>query len=272
MQYTIGEETKIEYDVVCGQKVTVDTEVAVPIQVKQEGPIPDKYEQCLYVRNDRQNDAVGCYLNLYVAKRDVYGFRLKFRLEYPLGFTLNFFDNLMGNVGNNSTGPVIGIRGIGTASGDREKYIYFGWDTTNFDLVNVNDVVTDPNLPIELTYDNRSYYFKINGIQCGQKKKLTRPSNDSEYWLFGTRDDDGTVRATYSAKYQTNLVRIYGATFYGNHAEDGTYLNDNNIIADFVPVKCLEDDTFGVFDVVRRIYVNNGSLSSLPKSLVGGYE
>lgn len=272
MQYTIGEETKIEYDVVCGQKVTVDTEVAVPIQVKQEGLIPDKYEQCLYVRNDRQNDSVGCYLNLFVTKLDVRAFKIKFRLEYPQGFTLRFFDNLMGNVGNNNTGPIVGLRGTGDAVGNYVKYIYFGWDTTNFDLVNVNDVVTDPNLPIELTYDDRSYYFKINGIQCGSRKKLTRPTNDSEYWLFGTRNDDGTPRATYSATYQTNLVRIYGVTFYGSHAEGGTYLNDNNIIADFVPVKCLEDNTFGMFDVVRRFYVNNGSLSNLPKSLVGGYE
>lgn len=272
MQYTIDGETKIEYDVVTGQKVSVEREVVVPIQVKQEGLIPDKYEQCLYVRNNRQNDVVGCYLNLGVSKRDVRAFKLKFRLEYPQGFTLMFFDNLMGNVGNNNAGPVIGLRGIGDASGNYAKYIYFGWDTTNFDLVNVNDVVTDQNIPIELTYDDYSYYFKVNGIQCGQRKKLTRPTNDSEYWLFGTRNDDGTIKATYSATYQTNLVRIYGVTFYGSHSENRSYINDNNIIADFVPVKCLEDNTFGMFDVVRRFYVNNGALSNLPKSLVGGYE
>lgn len=272
MQYTIGEETKIEYDVVCGQKVTVDTEVSVPIQVKQEGPIPDKYERCLYVRNNLENDDVGCYLNLYVPKRDVYGFKIQFRLEYPSGLTLRFFDSLFGNVGNNNTGPVIGLRGTSDDNGNYQKYIYFGWNTTNFDLVDINDVVTDPNMPIELTYDNKSYYFKVNGIQCGSRKKLTRPTNDSEYWLFGVRGDDGTIYETYSSAYQSNLVRIYGATFYGNHAEDGTYINDNNIIADFVPVKCLDDNTFGMFDVARRIYVNNGTLSSLPKSLVGGYE
>lgn len=272
MQYTIGEETKIEYDVVTGQSVTVESEVSVPIQVKQEGLIPDKYEQCLYVRNERENNVVGCYLNLGVSKRDVRAFKIRFRLEYPSGFTLNFFDNLMGNIGNNNTGPIIGLRGTGDAQGNRIKNIYFAWDTTNFDLVNIGDVVTDQNQPIELTYDDYSYYFKVNGIQCGQRKKLTRPTNDSEYWLFGTRNDDGTPRATYSATYQEVLVRIYGVTFYGSHSENRTYLNDNNIIADFVPVKSLEDNTFGMFDVVRRFFVNNGSLSNLPKSLVGGYE
>lgn len=86
MQYTIDGETKIEYDVVTGQNVSVEREVVAPVVTleRPEPIIPDRYVEVDYITPLLCDANQGAYINIALNSTfDIWGYSVCFSLDVP---------------------------------------------------------------------------------------------------------------------------------------------------------------------------------------------
>lgn len=309
MQYTIGEETKIEYDVVCGQKVSVDTEVAVPIVSveKPEPLIPTRYTQVRYIQLVQSTHASGSYVNLNsVSNYDIWGYSVSFNVDPSLW---SYDDGNWANILGYSWGTKwyerlcvarrynypeqIVIRGVqGTSNDGAGSVIYKSSMQYAFDndlcytitRVFQNQRQNYGNPYSDFAYSSLGEPFRWNiygstlsndtgsvNMNALTSNYLQSYGRDESFYLFSYQQNGKPVNYAYKP-----LIRIFEVRFYKNIGGESSYFaphyTENDVIAWWHPVYDNVDGVYGMYDVINRCFRTAGPCGSYGADNITGPE
>lgn len=308
MQYTIGEETKIEYDVVCGQKVTADTEVAVPIVsvAKPEPLIPERYAQVDYITLKNVTQSRGSYINLNsVSNYDIWGYSVSFVVDPSLwdpnngnwcniigfGWGTSYYERLaIGRrdgystqmivravQGTNETaapGGVIYKSSMAQAFNTGECFTI----TRAFQHINSNH--GNPYATFAYSSLGKPFRWNIytaltNNTGSASMIPLTNSvrssyGRDESFYLFSYGVNGKPKQYSYYP------VRIFEVRFYRNVGKEYEYnipqYTKEDVIAWWYPVYDKTAGVYGMYDVVNRCFRSAGPCSYYGEDNITGPE
>lgn len=310
MQYTIGEETKIEYDVVCGQKVTVDTEVAVPVVSveKPEPLIPERYTQVKYITVNKCTDSFGSYINLNsVSNYDIWGYTVSYSVDPDLwSYDAVSYANIIGFSWGSSWYERLAIT-------KRNSY------PEQIIVKSIQGTAENSGAGAPITKSSMRAFFNIN--QCHtvthcfqhQRSNSGSPYTDFAYSSFGEpfrwdiygstltnytgsannqpltamlQKSYGRDESFYAFSYSQNgkartysyapMIRIFEIRFYKNVGGESDLsapkYTANDVIAWWYPVYDNVDGVYGLYDVINRCFRTAGPCGSYGADNITGPE